>query len=228
MPNVNLKIGSNPIPVTKQTKKYDTDKNGVLEGKEIAAAVAHGLKIPKDQVDVAAAQTVGAPVVYNQEASQILNTYAPNWKGDFNVPGRGAGNIHTGRDFKNGHDALDVVINCDLMEKGFLEGNVKKATLVVMPKGNDDLQAEIPLQVATAPGYTSYNRGGGNYSVPDKKFLAASIDTASLRDFGGNKDLKFYVRIETKDNQTLWINKDGKAYSNFDISKDDLKPQGNI
>ena len=178
--------------------------------------------------DKLATETIEAPVVYNQESYQILNNYTPNWKGDFNVPGYGAGNIETGRDFKNGHDAVDVLVNCNLMDKNFLDNNIASATMVVFPKDNDSLQAEIPLQVATQPGYTSYNRGGGSVSQPDKKFLGASIDTASLREFGGNQDLAFYVRINTKDGQTLWINKDGKSYNNFPLPTDDLKPQGQL
>ena len=223
-----VKIGGNSsIPVTPDIAKYDTNKNGTVEGKELKQLMNDGVKIPEDQVDTNPT-TVESPVAYNQESYQVLNNYTPNWKGDFNVPGYGAGNIETGRDFKNGHDAVDVLVNCNLMDKNFLDNNVASATLVVFPKDNDSLQAEIPMQVATQPGYTSYSRGGGSYSVPDKKFLGASVDTGSLRDFGGNKDLAFYVRINTKDGKTLWINKDGKAYNNFQLPKDDLKPQGQI
>jgi len=196
------------------------------------AVVGRGSLTPPKPPDVVDPKppTGTSVVVYDRTKDQILQTYAPNWKGDFSIPGKGAGNVGTGRDFSNGRDALNVLVNCDLMDKNFLDNNLASATMVIGPKGAKDQSAfvEVPMGVATAPGYTSWSRGGSSYTVPDKKFLSASIDTASLAGLNNGKDLEFYMRLQTKDGQTLWINKDGQAFRNFQISADEIKPRGNV
>ncbi|MGC4115824.1 MAG: hypothetical protein QM765_14745 [Myxococcales bacterium] len=121
-------------------------------------------------------------------------------------------------------------MNCNLMDKNFIDNNLESATMVIGPKGAQDQSAfvEVPMGVATAPSYTSFNRGYSSTVVPDKKYLAVSIDTASLAALNPGKDLEFYVRLQTKDGQTRWINKDGKAFKDFEIPASELQPRGTI
>ncbi|MBI5542481.1 MAG: hypothetical protein HY901_01220, partial [Deltaproteobacteria bacterium] len=185
---------------------------------------------PPDTIDPNPGTTPKPVVVYDRTKDQTLYTYAPNWKGDFSVPGRGAGNVCIGREFSDNRDAINVLVNCNLMEKSFVENDIASATMVIGPKGSNDPSAfsEVPMSVATAPGYTSYSRGGGSYSVPEKKYLGACVDTNSLRGLNNGQDLAFYMRLQTRDGQTLWVNKDGKAFKNFEINAADITPRGDL
>ncbi len=198
----------------------------------LEAVVGRGPLTPPKPPDVVdpTPSTTPSVVVYDRSKDQILQTYAPNWKGDFNIPGKGAGNVGTGRDFNGTRDATNVLVNCDLMDKNLLDFNLESATMVVGPKGAKDQASfvEVPMGVATAPGYTSWNRGGGSHTIPDKKFLSASIDTASLAKLAKGGDLEFYMRLQTKDGQTIWINKDGQPFRNFQINASELQPRGDI
>lgn len=169
--------------------------------------------------------------------------FASNWKGDFNIPGLGAGNVRTGRDIRPdyssgtpapGQDQFMFLIDMNLVEQGRLERDLQGATLVVGPRGfkpeagsNVPEFVEVPLALATQEGYKSYNRGGGASWVPERKYLAAAVDTNDLRALaGGPGSLEFYVRLNTNDGRTLYVNKDGKAFSNFEVTAEDLKQTG--
>lgn len=168
---------------------------------------------------------------------------ASNWKGDFNIGGFGAGNVRTGRQTGQEFDAAGqarqvdkfiFLVDCNLVDRSKLEGNITSATLVVGPRGFGKEQGsqlgenvEVPLTVATQEGYMTYDRASGSHWVDEKKYLAAAVDTKDLRDLAGQSGgLSFYVRLETNDGRTLYVNKNGQAFNNFDVSSKETKPVG--
>jgi hypothetical protein len=234
----NLKKQSKEV----ELKKFDKNNDNLLDKAEQDAYYAANTKTGKapsspTQVYTKAGGREQKVTSFARDYYQTLYTYAPDSKGNFNIPGFGAGNIRTGRQLaEKNTDAYNFLVDCDLMDKGFIEGGVESATIVIGPKGfkpdagsNLDEMVTIPLNTATADGYQSYNRGGGSTWVPEKKFLAASVDVADLRKLAGTSGgLSFYVRVDTNDGKTLWMNRDGKAYQNFEIDAAELKARGKV
>lgn len=225
-----------------ELKKYDTNKDNLLDTAEQTRYYADktvGGKTPSSpsQVYTKAGGREHKITQFARDYYQTLYTYAPDAKGNFSVPGFGAGNVRTGRQLaEKKNEAFNFLIDCDLMDKGFVENGIESATIVIGPKGfkpdagsSIDEMTTIPLNTATADGYSTTDRGGGTHFVPDKKFLAASVDVKSLRSLAGSSGgLSFYVRLQTNDGKTLWMNKDGKPYSNFEIDANELKARGKI
>ncbi len=234
---------SNAKKIAKEAemKKFDVNNDNLLDSAEAARYYADktGGKAPTS-TDAVYKLAGGRDHKINQFARdyyQTLYTYAPDAKGNFNIPGFGAGNIRTGRQLaENNTEAYNFLIDCDLMDRNFLDNNLESATIVIGPKNfvkengsQIDEMVTIPLNVATADGYQSFNRGGPGAWVPEKKFLAASVDVKSLRSLAGKSGgLSFYVRLQTNDGKTLWINKDGKAFNNFEIDAKELKAQPKV
>jgi len=236
-------------PMEDVAKKYDAGSKGYLTREEAYRLYAdkHNDVTPGGMEDVlkflgGAQHKVS---IKHLEAYEVIGSpfFAHGWKGDFNAPGLGAGNIRTGREITPDYarqpgqaskDNFVFLIDCNLVDGNKLSKDIVSATLVVGPRGfkpeaNSTVAeaVEIPLTLATQDGYKSYNRGGGASFVPEKKFLAAAVETSDLRDLtGGGKDLEFYVRLETTSGNNLYINKDGVAGQNFDVSEADLKPAG--
>jgi hypothetical protein len=174
---------------------------------------------------------------------------AGRWKGDFHIDGFGdaqsyrpAGNVRTGRfigptwnaaGMQRDVDQMVFLVDFNLIKKGDVDNAIKGATLVVGPKGfpkeyegaPDGEKVELPMELYTQDGYMSYNRFGPSGWVPEKKVIAAQVDTSDLRNLGP-EGVSFYIRLELDDGRKVFINKDGVARRDFDISKDELKPQG--
>jgi len=237
-PNTNIPLASVPDPVVKaDLKKYDThvaDDN--IDAPELKAYLTDKLG-PNADVEIGSTDVIQSPTVYPMQSYDVLSLYTPTWKGDFHVDGYGAGNVEVGRtnygvyDPTTGKmgtpvDKTQILVNCNLMDKNVI-ANLKDAKAVFMVPGSD-VQIEVPLTKATADGYQSYSRGGPSTWVPEKKYLGVSLDTASLNKLGGGADLNFYIRLQTGDNKTLWINKDGKAGNNFTLSAGDMTPPAAI
>lgn len=172
----------------------------------------------------------------------MLGWFASDWKGDFNVPELGAGNIRTGRNKQQTHssttggpehrvDAYNIVVDCNLMDRKLLEEHLASATLVIGPRGFNQEDGSglgeavvVPLDLSTQDGYQTYSRGGGSSYVPDKKHLGVSLSTEDLRALAGESGgLSFYIKLET-DQGTRYLNRDGRAFSNFDIDAAELRP----
>lgn len=229
----------------KEAKRFDRNHDGVLNVEEATRYYADqtGGTRPRnfDEVfNVSGGRQHEVRSVHQEPYA--LGWSAHEWKGDFNVPGLGAGNIRTGRNKNMAHyspttgerssvDAYSFLIDCNLMNMSTLENDLKSATLVIGPRGFDkeagsDLgeAVAVPLDLATRDGYTSYNRGGGSSSVPEQKFLGASVSSKDLRKLAGDSGgLSFYIRLETE-NGTRYVNKDGQAYKNFDVDSAELRP----
>lgn len=229
----------------KEVQRFDSNRDGVLQVDEAARYYADqtGGYRPQSFDDVF--KLVGGRQhevrsVHQEPYSLGWNAY--DWKGDFNVPGLGAGNIRTGRNKSFGSyssttgeynriDAYSFLIDCDLMDMSTLERNIKSATLVIGPRGfekegDSDLgeAVAVPLDMATRDSYQSYNRGGGSHTVPEQKYLGATVSTEDLRNLMGNSGgLSFYIRLETDDG-TRYVNRDGKPFNNFDIDGAELRP----
>ncbi|MEW5848658.1 MAG: hypothetical protein AB2A00_07575 [Myxococcota bacterium] len=184
--------------------------------------------------------------VRHMDAWEVLGSpwLASNWKGDFSVKEFGAGNVRVGRDIRPDYtsrtpgaqiDQFVFLIDMNLVDQRKLTQDLANATVVVGPKGwkpeagSSVAEAvEIPLALATQEGYQSYSRSGGGSWVPEKKFLAAAVDTEDLRALAGNEgELEFFVRLQTNEGRTLYINKDGQPMNNFHVSGSDLKSSGN-
>jgi hypothetical protein len=224
-----------------ELKKYDANKDNLLDTKEAAKYYADktggkSLTSLEDVYKLAGGKQRDTKVVDRQ----FPLTWAPDWRGDFNVPGVGAGNVRTNRMVdlpKPGNkvaESFNFVVDCNLMNRNFLENDIKSAHIVIAqkdfsPEKGSDIaeQITIPLNVATQDGYVSYDRGGGRHQVPEQKMLTASAELESLRKLAGKSGgLSFYVRIETNDGRTLWINRDGKPAKNFEITENELKARG--
>lgn len=220
-----------------ELKRHDVNNDGILNMEEASRYYASktGGQAPRtiDDVFKLAGGRQHDIDKFHQDHYSTLYTHAPNWKGDFNVPGMGAGNVRTGRTSWGNQDRLQVLVDCDLMNRDFLEKNLSSATLMIGPKGFKPEQGSdlgeavaVPMDIATRKGYQSWNRGGGSTFVPEKKHLAVSLETADLRKLAGGGELSFYVRLETNDGKTHFINKDGQAFNNFGISAGDIKDVG--
>jgi hypothetical protein len=216
-------------------KKFDANKDGILDSGEAARYYADksGGIAPRgiDDVFKLAGGRQHDVKVRHQEYWDVVNMGAGTWRGDFNIPGVGAGNVRTDRQAWNQTDRTNLLVDCDLVDAHFLEHDLGGATLVIGPRGfNPEAgstlgeNVTVPLHIATQPGYQTYNRGGGSSSVPEKKFLAVSMDTEDLRKLAGQSGgLSFYVKLETNDGRNFWINKDGRPFNNFDIDAADIK-----
>jgi hypothetical protein len=227
-----------------ELRRFDGNSDGVIDQEEAARFhAAKTLGERPDSID-AALKSVGGRQhevkTYHQEYWGTMISGVPEWKGDFNIPGLGAGNICTGRstnsywgdlgDPRNRQvDAYKFLVNCDLMDKGFVEQGIQSATLMIGPRGfGKEAGSElgevvaVPLDIAAQDGYTAYQRGGGSTWVPERKYLAAAVDVGDLKKLAGDSGgLSFYVRLETNYG-TRYVNRDGKPYNNFDIDAAEL------
>lgn len=220
-----------------ELKKADVNHDGMIDAAEASRFVGSKTGFAARNVDDAFNLLGGRQHnirARHQEEWDVLHMYAGNWKGDFNVPGLGAGNVRTDKAKPyNAPECFNVLVDCNLMSRNFLEDNVVSATLVVAPRGfinepGSDLAeaVAIPLDVATRGSYTSFNRGGGGTSVPEQKYLAASLDPKGLKELAGNSGgISFYIQLETKDGQKHYINKDGKSGSNFEVDQSEFQTQ---
>jgi hypothetical protein len=173
----------------------------------------------------------GGIAVQDRSAEEITSRYhyrnfAPKWKGDFNVPGRGAGNVRIGVQ----GSLINVLVDCDLFDWAFVDKGLADVTMVIGPKGAVDPADwhEVPLMVAIEGAHPE-NSLYGRYVfsspyLPARKYLAVSIDADALKDMSRGHPLSFYIRAQTKDGQTLWITKDGQPFQNFEIEPGELKP----
>ncbi|HEY3452927.1 MAG TPA: hypothetical protein VGK67_41680 [Myxococcales bacterium] len=225
-----------------ELKKFDTNNDNLLDPAEqdrYYASTSKSGATPKSPsaVYTKAGGREHKVTQFARDYYQTLYTYAPDSKGNFSIPGFGAGNIRTGRQLaEKNTDAYNFLVDCDLMDKNFIENGVESATIVIGPKGFTpdsgsklDEMVTIPLNTATADGYQSFNRGGSSTWIPEKKFLAASVDVKDLRKLAGDSGgLSFYVRLQTSDGKTLWMNKDGKAFKNFEIDAAELKARAKV
>jgi hypothetical protein len=232
---------SKKIGKEKELQKYDTNHDNMLDKAEAAKYYADktGGKTPASSDDIYG--LVGGRdhkiTQFDRDYYSTLYTYAPDFKGNFNIPGFGAGNVHTGRQLgPNNTEAFNFLVDCDLMDRNLVDNKLESATIVIGPKGFKpetgsklDEMVTIPLSSASADGYSTFDRGGGSHWVPEKKYLAASVDVKSLKNLAGKSGgLSYYVRLQTTDGQTLWINRDGKAFNNFEIDASELKARGKV
>jgi len=224
-----------------ELKKYDVNNDNMLDSAEAAKYYADktGGKVPATDDDVynLAGGRQHKITQFSTDYYATLYTYAPDFKANFSIPGYGAGNVHTGRQLgANNTDAFNFLVDCDLMDRNLIDNGLASATIVIGPKGFSpekgskiDEMATIPLNVASADGYQTFDRGGGSHWVPEKKYLAASVDVNDLRSLAGKSGgLSYYVRLQTTDGKTLWINPNGKAYNNFEIDASELKARGKV
>lgn len=180
---------------------------------------------------------------------------ASTFKGDFRLQGFAqdpayapAGNVRIGREIgpqwdERGQRDVDQVVflvDFNLINRDDFDGRVTSATIVVGPRGfapeegaRHGEAAEVQLTALSEDGYMTYpmsrfGPSGPPQWVPEKKLLAAQVDTGDLRKLMGDSGgLSFYVRLETNDNKTFYINPEGQAFRNFEISSDEVAPQGN-
>lgn len=233
----------------KLAENYDVGHKGYLTFTEACSLFAdkNDNKLPGGIDDVVAflggAQHPMTSRRLNPWEAVSAGWLASEWKGDFHLAGFGAGNIRTGRQAGQAYDpqgqahAIDrfvFLVDCNLVEKSTMEKGISSATLVVGPKGfghetgsNLGEAVELPLTLATEDGHMSYDRSSGTHWVDEKKYLAAAVDTTGLRELAAQSGgLSFYVRLETPDGKTLYINRDGQAFNNFEVGSKDLKPVG--
>jgi hypothetical protein len=229
-------------------KQYDAGNKGFLTTEEAFRLFAD----KNDKTEPKSIQDVikflgGAQhqmTVRHMEMYEVLGSpwFASNWKGDFNISGVGAGNVRTGREVTPNYanpakppvDAFVFLVDANLMDGKVLEKDVVSATVVVGPKGfKPDAGStlgegvEVPLSLATQDAYTSFNRGGGASQVPERKYLAAAVDTKDIKDLAGTSGgVSFYVRLQMDDGRTLYLNKDGVSGRNFEVDAKDLAPAG--
>lgn len=225
-----------------ELKTFDTKLNdGVLDMEEASAFVASKTGAQPLSIGDAYKAAGGRQHTMKLLRADYWSTVSGGWanqpKGDFHIDGVGAGNIKTGR-AQSGVDGLTFSVNCDMIDKKFVEEKIASANIMIGPKGFKPEQGStlgeqvaIPLNIATRDGYTTttYNRGGGGgtVTVPDAKFLGAQVDVASLKKLAANSGgLEFYVRLDTVDGKTLYINKEGIGGKNFEIDAAELKPRG--
>ncbi|MHB8875639.1 MAG: hypothetical protein ACYC8T_18290 [Myxococcaceae bacterium] len=225
-----------------ELKAFDTKLNdGVLDMEEASAYVAAKTGNQPLSIGEAYAAAGGRQHEVKLQRADYWSTVSGGWaynhKGDFHIDGVGAGNVKTGR-LSSGADAFTFSVNCDLIDKKFVEEKIASANIMIGPKGfNPESgsklgeQIAIPLNIATRDGYSyqAYSRGGGggSVSVPDAKFLGAQVDVESLKKLAAESGgLSFYIRLDTVDGKTHFINKDGVGGRNFDIDAAELKPRG--
>lgn len=176
---------------------------------------------------------------------------ATDWKGDFHVVGftpdpsyRPAGNVRTGRhigtewtpeNVEREVDRIVFLVDFDLISKQDFDNRVRSAVLVIgpteFPREYEGApygeRVEVPLTLYSQDAYQTFNRFGPSGWVPEEKLMVAHVDTADLRKLAGESGgLSFYFRIETNDRRALYINKDGRIYSNFTLSPGELAPPG--
>jgi len=174
----------------------------------------------------------------NHEEVLAMPFHLHDWKGDFNIPGLGAGHTMVGGYYNwerpTDPKAAAFLFDMNLVDQTRLEKEVTSATLVVGPLGFTpdagsqlpEEAIEVPLTLATLEGHQRWERTGGGWQ-PEQKFLAAAVDIDDLRDLGAGKGVSVYVRLETT-NGTKFINRDGAAGQNFDISDAELKKYAGI
>ncbi|MBI4819318.1 MAG: hypothetical protein HY791_23805 [Deltaproteobacteria bacterium] len=176
--------------------------------------------------------------------------FASNWKGDFHISGFSddpgyapAGNVRTGRQLgpqwspdgtQNDVDQYVFLVDFNFMDIKDFDGQIKNAVIVVGPRdfpAEDGSKygemVEVPLTIATQESYQSQGRYGPGDWVPEKKLLAAQVDVGDLRKLAGDTaGLSFFARLELNDGRTVHVNKDGKAFANFAVDKEELNPPG--
>ena len=161
-----------------------------------------------------------------------------DWKGDFNIGGFGAGNVRTGGVYNwqtpDAPRSAGFLIDLNLVDITKVEIDIISATLVVGPTGFvpeagsavPEEAVELPLTLMTQEAQTSWTRAGPQ-QVPERKYLAASVDLVDLQALAGGAGISFYVRLETTSG-TKYINKDGQPGQNFDISPGELQAYNGV
>lgn len=231
---------------TKETlaKQYDNGNKGYLTTQEAYALFAANNSDlqPKsmDQVMAFLGGPQHAMTVHHLDHGEVLALpfHAHDWKGDFSIPGMGAGNVRVGGyyNWERPQDpkAAAFLFDMNLVDLGRMERDVVSATLVIGPAGftpesgsqlNEEA-VDIPLTLATMNSFMRWERTGGG-TQPEQKFLAAAIGVEDLRALSAGNGVSFYVRLETP-NGTSYINRDGVSGRNFDISDDELKKYAGV
>ncbi len=184
------------------------------------------------------------------------NWMAGTFKGDFRIASfdlrqgyAPAGNVRVGREIgpqwdnqgqQHDVDQLVVLVDFNFIDKNDFDARIKNATLVVGPKGfakepggMAGEAVEVQLTALSEPEtwtvpVTRYGPAGAPIRNPEKKLLAAQLDVADLRKLMGDAGgISFYARVETVDGKTHFINPEGHAYRNFEVTPEELAPQGN-
>lgn len=218
-------------------RRYDTGDKGYLTLNEAYALFAdhNDDVLPSSLKDVV--EFLGGKqhnvTVHHQGWGEVmaLPWHAHDWKGDFSVPGFGAGNVRVGGlhnwEREQGQKAAVFLFDCNLVDLHKLDKELVSATLVVGPAGFSPEDGaslgeavELPLTLATQEAHETWTRAGNQW-VPERKYLAAAVDVEDLKKLANENGLSFYARIETV-HGTQWINKDGVPGRNFDVSNDEL------
>lgn len=240
MPKSSIRIADLKDPAMEAVaRQYDVGNKGYLTTNEAFALYAdRNNDVQPGSIDEVL-KFLGGPqhkmTVHHLDGYEVLSMpwHAHDWKGDFNVPGLGAGNVRVGGYYNwerpNDPRTAVILIDCNLMDIATLEREVVSATLVVGPKGFKpeagsqlpEEAVEIPLTMATEDAHMSWTRSGNTW-VPEKKFLATAVAVEDLRALGGAEGVEFYVRLETT-RGTKFVNKDGVPGQNFGMSDDELK-----
>ncbi len=242
--------------VEKEAEKFDVQGKGYLTYDELVAfyQAKNSGQLPNiQQLAKFLGMPQHELAVEHLDGYEVLSSqwFAHEWKGDFNIPGLSsdpgyapAGNVRTGRQIGPQYepstnewkdvDQVVFLLDLNLTKLADFDQRIKGATLVVGPMGfpkeegaKTAEKVEIPLTLTSQEAYQSHTRFGPGEWVPDKKLIAAQVDAVGLDKLaGGSGGLSFYVRLETIEGKTLYINRDGKPFSDFQISTDELAPAG--
>jgi hypothetical protein len=217
---------------------HDNDSDFALNEQEARDYYADkmGSPVPAGANPIQAAYEAagGAQRVLKQYFPDYSNTSGWERKGDFQLKvaheHKGAGKVFAGpievydRDTQRLEKAFDVMFNCDFIDRGFIDGHVKEAFLVVAKKGfkpegrsNYGEQHAIPMRILTYDD--------GSFGHPGK-VMGATVGVEPLRQLSGGEGLSFYGRLKvTRDDgtqTTAWINLGGQEMKTFEIADAEL------
>jgi len=215
------------VPITnlpkaeeKNAKRFDVDGNGVLDPKEQLAYYADkvGAAPPSSSVSVDEVYRVAGG---RQRDDRPLHGYVDAdfglQAGNFNAAGLGAGHVvvqrrvggydHVGYDDpsrkEDAYSVLNVALNCDLVDLGKIEGDLKEARLVIARGGfNAEMGSTlaeklvIPMDVTTEDAKDVWSNSARRMvRAPDRKVLSTSLDMETMWGLSGGRGLSFYAEL---------------------------------
>lgn len=158
--------------------------------------------------------------IYNYNA-------AVDWRGNFRLPGIGAGHVKTGRrtDFVSGTDYLVICLILDMFSTDYLLENLNEADVIIGPWGFNG--------GSTTSGYVTYyprwrievqSRFYSEKRIYPNQ-LQVKMPLSEARSIASAQGLSLYGVAELS-GQTRYINRDNLPFSNFDVPSSALASSG--
>jgi hypothetical protein len=208
----------------KLAKSYDQGDKGYLTDAELGAL--YGDQAPLSPVSI---DNLGKaldflevapgfrPLLFASQEEYNNYTAATSWRGNFQIPGIGAGHAKTGQRVDSSTTYFVINLILDLFGSDYLIDNLQDARVFIGALGTlTGAFGYFPTFVARAKVF--YNVRGNHYSEIYPSQLQLALPLSMITSHAGSSGgISFYGSVVFS-GTTYWINLDGVPFRNFDVS----------